>query len=375
MSTDALADRLAAEFAARFGGSPDVVVRSPGRVNLIGDHTDYNDGLALSMAIERAVWVAARRRDDLVVHAESTADPDPVRIALGDLDRDRRGWGAYLEGVAHVLDGGLVGWDGLVTADLPIGAGLSSSAALELATARVFAELGGLGWDARAMAEACQRAENEWVGMQSGILDQFSSALAEAGTAMLIDFADRSVRHVPLPDGVAVLVLDTSTRRGLVDSAYNARRAECRSAAAMLGVPSLRDADPHRLGSLPMPERARARHVLAENAAVRGVVAAFETGDLAGAGRWFDASHRSLRDDYEVSTETLDAMVAAAEGAGCFGARLTGAGFGGSVVALAPADRAEAALEQALAAFREATDLPGTGFVAEPAGGTSVVTP
>lgn len=375
MSPAAITDRLVADFAARFGSGPDVVVRSPGRVNLIGDHTDYNDGLALAMAIERAVWAAARRRDDRVVHAESTSDPDPVRFALDDLDRARRGWGAYLEGVAHVLGGDLVGWDGLVTADLPIGAGLSSSAALELATARVFAELGGLGWDARVMAEACQRAENEWVGMQSGILDQFSSALAETDTAMLIDFADRSVRHVPLPEGVAVLVLDTSTRRGLVDSAYNARRAECRSAAAMLGVTSLRDADPGRIDSLPMPERARARHVATENEAVRGVVAAFEAGDLAAAGRWFTTSHTSLRNDYEVSTEALDAMVAAAEGAGALGARLTGAGFGGSVVALAPADLAAAVLERAVMAFGEATGLPGTGFVAEPAGGTSVVVP
>ncbi|MEX1281527.1 MAG: galactokinase [Acidimicrobiia bacterium] len=375
MSPATIVDRLVADFAARFGGAPEVVVRSPGRVNLIGDHTDYNDGLALAMAIERAVWVAARRRDDRVVHAESTSEPNPVRFGLDDLDRSRRGWGAYLEGVSHVLRDGLVGWDGLVTADLPIGAGLSSSAALELATARVFAELGGLEWDPRAMAEACRRAENEWVGMQSGILDQFSSALAEAGTAMLIDFADRSVRHVPLPEGVAVLVLDTSTRRGLVDSAYNARRAECRSAAEALGVESLREADPDQLGSLPMPERARARHVLTENEAVRGVVAAFEADDLAAAGRWFATSHRSLRHDYEVSTEALDVMVAAAEAAGCFGARLTGAGFGGSVVALAPANRAGAVLERAVAAFGEATDLPGTGFVAEPAGGTSVVVP
>jgi galactokinase len=349
-------------FSRHFGYVPAVVVRSPGRVNLIGDHTDYNDGFVLPLAIERAVWVAARPRDDGAVRVWSEHAGEWTEFPLDRRERTR-GWEAYLQGVAHQLvDAGNVldGWEGVIVSDIPPGAGLSSSAALELATAMTFSALSGFAWDPVAMALLCQRAESEWVGVDCGIMDQLTCATGLAGSALLIDCRHLTRVPVALPSGVAVVILDTGTRRSLAGSSYNERRATCEAAARSLGVPKLRDltadALEHAAATLDPVTLRRARHVVGENARVLEMAHRLAGGDVEGCGDLMVESHASLRDDFEVSSDALDAMVEAARGApGCHGARMTGAGFGGSCVALvdsAAMDRFPGAVE---AAYRRST--------------------
>ena len=233
-----------------------------------------------------------------------------------------------------------------MASDVPIGAGLSSSAALELATARAFAAVSGIDWDAGAMARLAQLAENRWVGVNCGIMDQMISAAGEEGHAVLIDCRSLKTRPVPLPRGTVVVILDTATRRGLVDSAYNERRRQCEAAAAFFGVPALRDvaqgAFERAAGELDETTARRARHVVCENARTLVAAEAMRAGSPAALGALMNASHASLRDDFEVSSPALDAMVEIARAQrGCHGARMTGAGFGGCAVALV--DRAHSA--------------------------------
>jgi galactokinase len=367
------------QFAARFGGTAETLIRSPGRVNLIGDHTDYSDGFVLPVAIDRGIWLAIRARNDTVVRVWSEHGDVWAEFDLDRLER-RPGWQAYIEGVAHML--GEAGWtlrgfDGTLTSDLPTGAGLSSSAALELAAARAFAEVGETAWDPTAAAVLAQRAENQWVGMKCGIMDQLVCATGKAGHAVLIDCRSLEVTPVAIPDSAAVVVLDTMTRRKLVDSAYNERRAACETAAAALGVPALRDVDHGTLergrGRIDDVVFRRARHVVNENAATLSAAKALAGGDVAAAGMLMNASHSSLRDDFEVSTDQLDAMAAAARSShGCYGARMTGAGFGGSVVALVAASAAQQFQHEALTAYESATGIEGRAIVVAPSDGTSV---
>ena len=338
--------RVVQEFERRFGAPPAVVARAPGRVNLIGDHTDYNDGFVLPMAIDRAVWIALRPRSDrrVVVHSLDFDEERTFELAdSGDLAHRGNGWLEYLRGMAWALeDAGedlSRGWEGVTAGDVPVGAGLSSSAALELATARAFAAVDGLTWNPTTMAQLAQRAENVWVGVNCGIMDQLISAAGSAGHALLIDCRSLETRLVPLPPEVAVVVLDTATRRGLVDSAYNERRMQCEKAAAFFGVRALRDVNEEAIVAAedrldPLTFR-RARHVVTENARTVAAAAALESGDVEVVGRLMSASHASLRDDFAVSRRELDVMVALAQShGGCFGARMTGAGFGGCAVAL-----------------------------------------
>lgn len=367
-------------FSERFGEPAPTLIRAPGRVNLIGDHTDYADGFVLPLAIDRAIWLALRPRYDRTVRVWAELPGAWAEFDLDALSR-RRGWSAYLEGVAHILaESGAptAGFEGVLTSDLPAGAGLSSSAALEMAAARAFAEVAAHPWDPVAMAVVGRRAENEWVGMQCGIMDQLICATGRAGHAMLIDCRSLARRPVAIPNSVAVVVLDTTTRRDLVESAYNERRAACDAAASAFGVAALRDLDTatlragaHRLS--PTVHR-RARHVVNENAATLAAAAALERGDVARAGALMNASHASLADDYQVSSLELDAMAAAARAApGCHGARMTGAGFGGSVVALVAAARVESFTRSALRSFRTATGLAGTAMEVTPSDGVAVV--
>lgn len=334
--------RVVHVFTERFGRPPAFVARAPGRVNLIGDHTDYNDGFVLPMAIDRAVWIAGRMRADRRVEVHSLDFGADGGFDLGALGRPGDGWLEYLRGVAWSLgEAGhaLCGWEGIVAGDVPVGAGLSSSAALELATARAFDGACGLRWHPATMARLAQRAENEWVGVNCGIMDQLISAAGAGGHALLIDCRSLETRAVPLPADVAVVVLDTATRRGLVDSAYNERRAQCERAAAHFGAPALRDVDEAAFhasaaGLDPVIAR-RARHVVTENARTVAAAGALERADAPAFGELMNASHASLRDDFEVSRAELDTMVLLAQGhAGCYGARMTGAGFGGCAVAL-----------------------------------------
>ncbi|HEX8317480.1 galactokinase, partial [Longimicrobium sp.] len=243
-SDNGLRARVTREFEARFGEPPACVARAPGRVNLIGEHTDYNDGFVLPMAIDRAVWIALRPCADRGVTVHSLDFAETRSFSLATLGCSEGGWIEYLRGMAWALekkDRNLAGWEGVTAGDVPIGAGLSSSAAMELATARAFCAVSGFAWDAREMALLAQKAENGWVGVHCGVMDQMISAAGEEGHALLIDCRSLETRSVPLPPGTAVVILDTATRRGLVDSAYNERRRDTASAAAALAVPALRD--------------------------------------------------------------------------------------------------------------------------------------
>ena len=338
-----LHEQVTSAFAERFGEPPTVVVRAPGRVNLIGEHTDYNDGFVLPMAIERAAWIALRPRAGNDALAVSLDYGEEHSFRLDDSPSARgSGWLEYLRGTAWALsDAGhaLHAWEGIVAGDVPIGAGLSSSAALELATACAFAAVSDIPWDAPAMARLAQRAENEWVGMNCGIMDQMISAVGQRGHAVLIDCRSLELRAVPLPPSTLVVVLDTATRRGLVDSAYNERRQQCSAAARHFGVVALRDVSVGEFaeGSTGMDALTmqRARHVVSESARTLAAADAMAAGDVTTLGRLMDESHASLRDDFQVSSHELDVMVGLARTeAGCLGARMTGAGFGGCAVAL-----------------------------------------
>ena len=368
------------EFERCCGTSPALVVRAPGRVNLIGEHTDYNDGFVLPMAIDRAVWIALRSRDDQRVVCTSLDLHQTAEFPLAGLTRGS-GWGEYLKGVAWALQEAghpLQGWEGVLASDVPVAAGLSSSAALEMATARVFAAVSGLLWDATAMAKLGQRAENQWVGVNCGIMDQTISAAGLAGHALLIDCRSLETQPVPLPPETAVVVLDTATRRGLVDSAYNERRAQCEAAARFFGVPALRDvsiaqfeAQAEHLDDL---TRHRARHVVTENARTLEAVMAMRQGDAAVMGHLMDASHTSLRDDFEVSSAELNAMVECArQQDGCYGARMTGAGFGGCAVALVRADAAHTFAAAVAACYQAATGITPNVYVCAATNGAEVV--
>ena len=368
------------EFRRRFGSEPSFLARAPGRVNLIGDHTDYNDGFVLPMAIDREVWLAVRARDDRRVSVHSLDFREDATFALDDGSVRRGGWVEYLRGVAWALEEGgrpTSGWEGVAAGDVPVGAGLSSSAALELAAARTFAAVSGVVWQPVAMARIAQRAENEWVGVNCGIMDQLISAAGAAGHALLIDCRSLETRSVLVPDRAAVVVLDTGTRRGLVDSAYNERRAQCETAAAFFGAAALRDVDvatfERRQGELDPTTRKRARHVITENARTLEAAELLERNDVAAVGALMDQSHISLRDDFEVSRSELDTMVELARRQpGCFGARMTGAGFGGCAVALVERSQADVFARNVSAAYTQAVGLNPSVYVCAASQGASV---
>jgi galactokinase len=320
-------------YRTRFGEEPELVASAPGRINLIGEHTDYNGGFVLPCAVGRRVAVALGRGGGELY----STNFDEAR-PMGD-ERDHS-WADYPRGVVWAFgkEGREVGsFRAAFAGDVPLGSGLSSSAAIEAATALALDALFGLGIERKELAVLCQRAENEFVGVQSGIMDQYASLLCEAGAALLIDCRSLEAEGVPLDlegAGLALLVCDTRVERGLADTGYNDRRAACERAAAILGVEQLRDANEGDLSRLSGEELERARHIVTENARVLEAVEALRAGDFRELGRLMYASHASMRDDFEISTRELDAFVETAEGAGALGARLTGAGFGGSAIAL-----------------------------------------
>lgn len=368
-------------FEQMFGERPPVVVRAPGRVNIIGEHTDYNDGFVLPMAIDRAVWVALRPRADGRVLVHSLQQEEPADFALDGLTYTDSGWAEYVKGMAAMLQRAgytLTGWEGVLSSDVPVGSGLSSSAALEMATGIAFAHVSGFPFDGVEMARLGQKTENEWVGANTGIMDQMISANGEEGYALFIDCRDLSTETAPLPPGTAVIVMDTMTRHSHTESGYNERRASCEKAAAHFGVSHLRDVSPgafaERAGELDDETRRRARHVVAENQRVLEAMAAMRAGDAAALGLLMNASHASLRDDFEVTNDELNIMARLAQAQpGCYGARMTGGGFGGCAVALVAADRAEPIAAAVARAYSEATGLTPYLFVTSAAGGASVV--
>jgi galactokinase len=337
-------------FANRFGGRPEGVWRAPGRANLIGEHTDYNQGWVLPFALHLGVTVAASRRGDGVLATASRQAPGaPVALPLATLAPGPvTGWAAYPAGVAWALrDAGHRLGDGAslaIDSDLPQGAGLSSSAALECATALALAGLYGLDLPRPELATLAWRAENDFVGVPSGIMDQSASLLCRAGHALLLDCRSGATTDVPLDParaGLELVIIDTGVRHALGDGRYAERRSECDRAAAQLGVSSLREvSSPAAAAGLADPVlRRRARHVITENRRVEETVALLAGGDLAGVGAVLRASHVSLRDDFEVSWPEADVAVDAATAAGALGARMMGGGFGGSALALVPAGR------------------------------------
>jgi galactokinase len=371
---------LQRSFESHFNAKPAWIVRAPGRVNLIGEHTDYNDGYVLPMAIDHAIWIALRPRQDGLVHIHSL---DLELDSVFELDHIEKGegWAEYLKGVAWALkeEGyALRGWDGVITGDVPRGAGLSSSAAVELATARAFASTSGFDWDAKLMARLSQKAENQWVGVNCGIMDQMASAASKAGHALFMDCRTLDIQHAPLPQGTAVVVLDTSTRRGLVDSAYNERRTQCEAGARFFGVKALRDVsvaefEKHRNEIKDEAVMRRARHIITENQRVLDAMDAMRANDVAALGKLFNASHASLRDDLEVSSEALNQIVEAAQAqSACYGARMTGAGFGGCAVALVRGDSVEAFTQAVGAAYKQKSGLEAAIYVCQPSQGASV---
>lgn len=375
-------DVLARQFQSHFNAKPEIIVRAPGRVNLIGEHTDYNDGFVLPMAIDREVRLALRLREDGKVRIFSLDLETESAFELSSLRRNS-GWIEYPKGVAsELMKAGykLKGFDAMMTGNIPRGAGLSSSAAVELAIARAFSTISGFEWDASRMARLAQKAENEWVGVNCGIMDQMASAACKEGYALFLDCRSLEIQHIPLPKGISVVILDTSTRRGLVDSAYNERRSQCEEAARWFGVKALRDVSLEDLGKWKAESELsevafrRARHIVTENERVLETIEVMKNGNLKRLGELFNASHDSLRDDFEVTNEALNRMVKCArEQSSCYGARMTGAGFGGCAVALVNEDKAEAFTQVVSAAYKQRVGLEASVYVCKASEGASIL--
>jgi galactokinase len=363
--------RAVADFVHAFGRRPEKLFRAPGRVNLIGEHTDYNDGFVLPCAIERSTFVAAAGADDGLISVSSadfgeTDDFDPSY----PFAKSGKGWANYVRAVAAALPvAGGTGARLAIAGDVPLGAGLSSSASLDVALAMTFASLAGLTLASAEIARAAQRAENDFVGCPCGIMDPLVAARAEAGHALLIDCRSLDCRPIPLPADHAIFVVHSGIRHSNNDGAYEMRRRQCEAAARHFGVVALRDLALERLesegnGLDPILLR-RARHVLTENARVLACANALSTGDLAGVGRLMRESHRSMRDDFEITIPPIDALagimddVLAERG----GARMTGGGFGGCVVALCPNDLVDALQKRVREEYRGPDGNPPAIFL------------
>ncbi|MDH6577003.1 galactokinase [Kitasatospora sp. MAP5-34] len=370
-----------ADFQSVFGATPTGVWAAPGRVNLIGEHTDYNDGFVLPVALPHAAKATARRRDDGVLRLFSEqGDGEVTELRVDGLAPGSvTGWAAYPAAVVWALrEAGhdVGGADFHFDSDVPSGAGLSSSAALECVVATAYRDLYELELTGPELALIAQRAENAFVGVPCGVMDQMASMCCVEGAALFLDTRDLAHRHVPLDlagQGLRLLVIDTRVKHDLGDGAYAELRAGCERAAELLGLRALRDLPPDRLPQaldrLPAELRPLVRHVVTEDVRVEQAVARLDAGDLAALGPILSAGHASLRDDYRVSCPETDLAVAAAVAAGALGARMTGGGFGGSVLALVEAGTLDHVAAAVTTAFSDAGYAAPRTFAATPAAG------
>jgi galactokinase len=381
-----LKERTTADFQRRYGKPPEWVVAAPGRVNIIGEHTDYNDGFVLPMAIERWTLIAARPGGDrrAILYSEqmhSTAALDLTRpMQIGPPE-----WANYVRGVAagfQRLNTSIPGFDALLDSTVPLGSGLSSSAALEVATATLLEAATRKHLDPVEKALLCQKAEHEFAGVPCGIMDQFTSTLAQKDHLLLLDCRSRTVQPVPMTDpSISVLIVNTNVRHALATGEYAKRRAQCEAAAKALGVPSLREATMAQLqrgqGKLDHVVFHRARHVITEIERTLDAAKAIAASDWSRVGELMYASHISLRDDYEVSCRELDVVVEIAQNlgisGGVIGCRMTGGGFGGCAVSLVRSEAVAAISEKLAAAYRSRTGLEPTLFVSRPAAGAQIL--
>ncbi|MDZ7628494.1 MAG: galactokinase [Parvularculaceae bacterium] len=377
--------RVRESFFAKFGGAPTLVVRAPGRVNLIGEHTDYNDGFVFPCAIGFETRVAARARADKRIRivaadfggAEDEFDASPTIEKSSD-----QPWSNYIRGVVDELrreQVSIMGADLAIAGDIPQGAGLSSSASLETAAALALLALAGReDFNRTAVAQLCQRAENDFVGCQCGIMDQLVSARGESGAALLIDCRSLAVRSVKAPASLSILIAHSGVVHGHASGAYNDRRRQCEEASAALGVKKLRDADQAVLcqfeKSLDATLFQRAHHVITENQRTLDFASAFAKSDLTTLGRLMRASHASLRDDFEISTADVDRLAdlfneAIGEDGG---ARMTGGGFGGAVVAITHEACVPRLVERIERAYRRPDGRPTEVWTVRPAAGAAL---
>ena len=370
-------------FKETFGALPEVVVRAPGRVNLIGEHTDYNDGYVLPAAIDRAITHAGRRRADRRVRVHSEDFHASTEFDLDDIQKDSdKTWSNFLRGVSKFLEAEghrLSGADIVFGGDVPREAGLSSSAAVEVGAAAFWNKLLGLGLDSIYVVKLARRAENEFVGVPCGIMDQFISALGKRDHALFLDCRDLSYRHVPLRAGVKIVVCNSGVKRALAQSEYEVRLKQCRAAVAKIAatgraVKSLRDVELSDLdavrGAMDGLLWRRAHHVVSENLRTLEAVKVLQAGHLERFGELMNQSHDSLRDDYEVSSKELDQLVELARRQpGVLGARMTGAGFGGCTVNLVRADAAGDFAQAVSRGYKEALGLPAEIYVCQASDG------
>jgi len=365
-----------------------VVASSPGRVNLIGEHIDYNDGWVLPFAIRERTTVRVTTSLDSMVTIRSKQQGDEIRLPLDQISPEKRrnDWSDYVAGTiwslattSNLSERVMVGLDIEVDGHVPLGAGLSSSAALECSLAFALNHLFNLGLDLAALARAAQRGENEYVGMPCGIMDQAVSLMAKKGHALLLDCVDLSTRHVPFdltPEDLQILVIDTMAHHELVDGGYKERRETCHRTLRQLGLASMRDLDLNQLelfaNSLDIISFRRVRHALTEIARVHEMVTALDSRDFTRVGAILDASHESLRDDYEVSCPELDLAVDIAKKCGALGARMVGGGFGGSAIALIESGKVPKAEESIRSAFSQHGFAAPRFFIATPEEGARV---
>jgi len=385
-----LAAQAQQRYQSVFGGPATWTVAAPGRVNLIGEHTDYNEGFVLPMAIERYVVIAAGRPEPNATPGQVTLHSDLIDTqhsfaVNGQPPGDLPAWCVYSHGVLDLLQGrGMIAapLQAVVLSSVPLGGGLSSSAALEVATATLAEAVTGHMLDPRDKAKLCQQAENEYAGVPCGIMDQFSSTLCQANVAMRLDCRSLETAAVPLSDpDVTVLIINSNVTHDLGSSEYPVRRAQCESAAAKLGIAALRDATLEMLAAaeakLSPVEIRRARHVIGENERVLNFCQAAANGQWEVAGKLMDASHASLRDDYEVSCPQVDVLVDLASSiglvGGVYGSRITGGGFGGCTVTLTRTPQASAIAEAILEAYHKETGIEASAFTSRPARGAHII--